>query len=162
MVEPAIYDERTPKSLYTRYKDQIAVRVSKFIGIEEVTQQDSGTDSEQFYQKCERIWDKRYASMGAFDPFRPCKDYLVTKPKFHSFRQSILDEEAGKNKKERPTGKKREAEKEENKKLITSALKEASCIAADEKPPGDGVVTTLRSLLSKGLLWKKRQHLLKK
>mmetsp|Transcript_2009 Transcript_2009/g.3091 ORF Transcript_2009/g.3091 Transcript_2009/m.3091 type:complete len:150 (-) Transcript_2009:17-466(-) len=51
MVEPAIYDERTPESLYTRYKDQIAIRVSKFIGIEEVTQQDSGTDSEQFYQK---------------------------------------------------------------------------------------------------------------
>jgi hypothetical protein len=118
MNEPAIYDERTPDYLYTRVKVNGMLLVRKFIGIEEVTQQDSGTDSEQFYQKCKRIWDKRNASMGAFDPFRPCKDYLVTKPKFHSFRQTMLDEEAGKNKKERPTGKKREAEKEENKKLI--------------------------------------------
>ena len=153
LIEPTIYDERTPDSLYTRYKDQIALRVNKFLGIEEVTQQDSGSDSEQFYQKCKKVWDKRYASLGPFDPFRLCKDYLVTKPKFHTFRQVILDEEAGKNKKERPVGKKREAEKEESKKLITSALKEAGCIAADEKPPGDGaggaidrVVTVIASL----------------
>ena len=153
LIEPTIYDERTPDSLYTRYKDQIALRVNKFLGIEEVTQQDSGSDSEQFYQKCKKVWDKRYASLGPFDPFRLCKDYLVTKPKFHTFRQVMLDEEAGKNKKERPVGKKREAEKEESKKLITSALKEAGCIAADEKPPGDGaggaidrVVTVIASL----------------
>ena len=37
MVELAIYDERTPELLYTRYKDQIAIWVSKFIEIEEVT-----------------------------------------------------------------------------------------------------------------------------
>jgi len=91
--------------------------------------------------------------LGCFDPFRLCKEYLVTKPKFHTFRQQLLDEEAGKNKKERPTVKKREAEKEENKKLITSALKEAGCIAAEETPPGEGaggaidrVVTVIASL----------------
>ena len=73
--------------------------------------------------------------MGAFDPFRPCKHYLLTKPKFHSFCQSMLDEEAGKNKKERPV--------EENKKLITSALKEAGCIARAQVVQSPGLFLSL-------------------
>ena len=106
LIEPTIYDKRTPDSLYMRYKDQITLRVNKFVGNEKVTQQDSGSDSEQFYQKCKKVWDKRYTSLGPFDLFRLCKDYLVTKPEFHMFRQLLLDEEAGKNKKEHPAGKK--------------------------------------------------------
>jgi hypothetical protein len=80
IAEPTIYNERTPDSLYTRYKDQIALRVNKFLGIEEATQQDSGLDSEQFYQKC------RKSGTGVMPPrvpltlFRLCKEYLVTKP----------------------------------------------------------------------------------
>ena len=60
----------------------------------------------------------------------------------------LVEDEAGKNKKEHPTGKKREAEKEEKKKLITSALKEAGCIAAKEKPPGEGTGGAVNKVVS--------------
>ena len=86
--------------------------------------------------------------MGNFDKFKLCKDYLVDKPKFHSFRQIMLDEEGGKNKKVCLTGNKQEAENEESKKHITSALKEAGCIAAAEKPAGEGAGGAIDKVVS--------------
>ena len=35
---PLIYHQRTPDLIYTRFKDQISLRVSKFIGIKETTE----------------------------------------------------------------------------------------------------------------------------
>ena len=127
MIEPTVYEDRSPDSLYNRLKDHVFPRVMKFLGIEETTKQDSGSDAERFYQKCKALFEKRYPQFGNPDCFKPCKEYLQNKPKFASYRRMLdLDEAAKKqDTKVRPNGKKKDAKKLEDKKLIGEALKEA-------------------------------------
>ena len=59
MSESTIYEDRSPDSLHNRLKDHVFPRVMKFLGIEETTKQDSGSDAERFYQKCKALFEKR-------------------------------------------------------------------------------------------------------
>lgn len=123
---PQVYETRNPDSVHSRFKDTISARILKFLAVEETTQQDSGSDDEQFYQKCKLIFERRYPTFGNFDDLRMCKDYLKDKAKYLSFRKIM---EAGNTKKvERPTSSKKAKQDEVDKKLIESALKEAGCI----------------------------------
>jgi len=47
-LEPAIYEERNPDSIYSRCKDTLSLRIIKFLAVEGQTQQDSGSDKEKF------------------------------------------------------------------------------------------------------------------
>ena len=96
MSEPTVYEDRSPESLHNRLKDHVFPRVMKFLGIEETTKQDSGSDAERFYQKCKALFEKRYPQFGNPDCFKACKEYLQTKPKFASYRRMLDFEEAAK------------------------------------------------------------------
>jgi hypothetical protein len=102
----------------------------KFIAIEETTKQDSGSDAERFYQKCKAIFEKRYPQFGNPDAFSMCKDYLGNKPKFASFCKTMENKDEAKKEKSKkcPTGKKKEQENEQDKKLIKKALTEAGIV----------------------------------
>jgi hypothetical protein len=63
----------------------------KFLAIEGQTQQDSGSNSEQFYQKCKLTFEKSSPSFGIFDDFRLCKEYLQDKPKYMAYLK-VMDE----------------------------------------------------------------------
>jgi hypothetical protein len=43
-----VYDTRNPDSVYSQFKDAISARILKYLVTEETTQQDSGSDNEQF------------------------------------------------------------------------------------------------------------------
>ena len=142
MSEPTIYEDRSPDSLHNRLKDHVFPRVMKFLGIEETTKQDSGSDAERFYQKCKALFEKRYPQFGNPDGFKACKEYLQTKPKFASYRRMLDLKEAAKKDgaKVRPNGKKKDAKKLEDKKLIGEALKEAG-VAIDLSGEGETVAS---------------------
>ena len=95
--EPAVYEAQNPESLYSRFKDTLSLRIMKFLAIEGQTQQDSGSNLEQFYQKCKLIFEKCYPSFGNFDDLRLCKEYLQDKPKYMAYCK-VMDEEQGKEK----------------------------------------------------------------
>ncbi len=79
--EPTIYMAQNPESLYSRFKDTLSLRVIKFLMIKEQTQQDYGSNVEQFYQKCNLIFEKHYPAFGNFDDLWLYKEYLQDKPK---------------------------------------------------------------------------------
>ena len=63
----------------------------RFLGIDETTKQDSGSNAERFYQKCKALLEKRYLQFRSPVCFKACKEYLqTTKPMFASYRR-ILD-----------------------------------------------------------------------
>jgi hypothetical protein len=66
ILEPVIYKERNPDSIYSRFKDTLSLRIMKFLAVEAQTQQDSGSDKEQFYQKCKLIFEKHYPTFFNF------------------------------------------------------------------------------------------------
>ena len=143
MSEPTVYEDRSPESLHNRLKDHVFPRVMKFLGIEETTKQDSGSDAERFYQKCKALFEKRYPQFGNPDCFKACKEYLQTKPKFASYRRMLDLEEAAKKDgaKVRPNGKKKDAKQLEDKKLIGEALKVAG-VAVDLSGDVETVVSS--------------------
>ena len=143
LTEPQVYDDRTPDSVYSRLKDTIFPRVMKFLGIEETTLQQSGSNAKNFYQKCKAVFEKRYPAMGNPDTFPLCKEYLQTKPKFASFRRMMeQEEETKKGKSSRPLGKKKQQDNEQDQKLIKKALGDAGLVvdvlAGDESTGGGG------------------------
>jgi len=85
ILEPAIYEERNPDSVYSRFKDTLSLRIMKYLAVEAQTQQDSSSDKEQFYQKCKLIFEKHYPTFGNFDNMRLCKEYLQEKPKYLAY-----------------------------------------------------------------------------
>jgi hypothetical protein len=62
----------------------------KFLALAAETQQDSGYDKEQFYQKCKLILGKRYPTFGNFDNMCLCKEDLQEKPKYMAYCKVIV------------------------------------------------------------------------
>jgi hypothetical protein len=63
----------------------------KILAIKQQTQQDSGSNMEQFYQKCNLSFEKRYPTFGNFDDLWLCKEYLQDKPKYVAYCK-VMDE----------------------------------------------------------------------
>jgi hypothetical protein len=98
---PQVCETRNPDSVHSRFKDTISACILKFLAVEETTQQDSGSDDEQFYQKCKLIFEQHYPTFDNFNDLHMCKDYLKDKAKYLSFHKIM---EAGNMKKvEHPT-----------------------------------------------------------
>jgi hypothetical protein len=123
--EPAIYKERNPDSIYSRFKDTLSSRIMKFLAVEAQSQQDSGSDKEQFYQQYKLIFEKRYPTFGNFDDMHLCKEYLQEKPKYMAYCK-VTNEENEK-KREQPICTKRAKQEEKDGKIIEKALIEAGC-----------------------------------
>ena len=85
----APYPERNPSSIHSRFKDIIAPRVMKFLGIEETLPRESGKNDEDFYLACKAAYGKRHPKGGNFDDLRQCKEYLSDKAKFTSYRSKL-------------------------------------------------------------------------
>jgi hypothetical protein len=83
--KPAVYEVWNPDSLYSMFKDTLSLRVMKFLAIKGQSQQDSGSNLEQFYQKCKLIFEKHYHFFGNFDDLWLCKEYLQDKPKYTAY-----------------------------------------------------------------------------
>jgi len=97
----------------------------KFLAVESQTQQDSGSDKKQFYQKCKLIFEKCYPTCNFDDILCLCKEYLQEKPKYMAYCK-VTNEENEK-KKDQPIGTKRPKQEEKDGKIIKKALKEAGC-----------------------------------
>lgn len=115
-----VYPERNAQSIYTRFKDIISHRVSKFIGIEMTTDMASGENKEDYYNRCNLIFMKRYPNLGNFDDFRECKEYLEKKPKYSKYREAM-----GGDKPERPIGTKKAKQQISDKAIIKEAIEES-------------------------------------
>ena len=125
---PIIFNKRSPDSLYNRFKDHIAHRVLKFIGVEETTERESGSDDEKFFDLCNTIFKKRYPALGSFTDLRACKEYLAPMPKFMTFKV-LLDNLADEKKKKRPIGTKKAKQTEGDAALIKKVLDESSVVS---------------------------------
>jgi hypothetical protein len=97
----------------------------KFLAVEAQTQQDSGSDKEQFYQKCKLIVKKSFPTFGCFIKMHPWKEYLQEKPEYMAYCK--LANEENEKKKDWPIGTKRAKHEEKDGKIIQKALKEAGC-----------------------------------
>jgi predicted secreted Zn-dependent protease len=53
-----------------------------FFAIKGQTQQDFGSNLEQFYKKSKLVFKKHYPYFGNFDDLWLCKEYLQDKPKY--------------------------------------------------------------------------------
>ena len=121
-VLPASFNRRTNKSIYERFKNVISPRVAKFIAITEVTPRESGKNDQDFYEQCKMLYSEQ-TTYGDFEPFKPCCEYLMMKPKFASWRE-MQDPATGKVKKERPIGSKRAKEVQAVKEVARKILVE--------------------------------------
>ena len=52
----------------------------KFMGIKSVTTMESGQNIQDSYKACKTIFNQRYPSLGKFNEYQACKEYLETKP----------------------------------------------------------------------------------
>jgi hypothetical protein len=77
------FHDRSPDSIYSRFKDKISPEVSKFLGIEDTTDKPSGNNDEDYVKVCMELFFKR---TGRPFEFMECKEYLQLKPKFLSFQ----------------------------------------------------------------------------
>ena len=117
---PPVYHRRTPDSVYTRFKDVIASRTMKFIGIEQTTDKPSGTTDDEYFDLCNATYQRRYPSLGNFADFRQCKEYLADSPKFFSYKKMVEDEAAAR--KARPKGRDKTKRKEADEQLAKKVL----------------------------------------
>lgn len=89
---PHTYDRRAgKKSILNRFKQAIAPRVVKLIGVHATTPVASGTNAEMHFKACREIYMKRYPKDGDPDTFKPCYNYLQHKPKFTAYREGTED-----------------------------------------------------------------------
>ena len=99
--KPTAYHKRTPDSVYSRFKDTIAYRTLKFIGIQETTEQPSGSNENDYFDVCNAIYQRRYPLLGNFNDYRQCLNYLKDMPKCRTYRNMIEESEEN-SKKKRP------------------------------------------------------------
>ena len=127
---PPVYHRRTPDSVYTRFKDVIASRTMKFIGIEQTTDKPSGTTDDEYFDLCNATYQRRYPSLGNFADFRQCKEYLADSPKFFSYKKMVEDEAAAR--KARPKGRDKTKRKEADLQLAKKVLENEKATATTE------------------------------
>ena len=113
----AMYPDRSPDSIYNRFKGQIAPEVMKFMGIEETTDMGSGWSPDDHKAACLETFKLRYGH--PFD-FYSVYLYLKDKNKFSSYRTKVVEELRG----NRPMGKKKARQTEADSKLIKSVISE--------------------------------------
>jgi hypothetical protein len=111
------YADRTPDSLYNRFKSQIAPDVMRYMGIHETTDMASGWTEENHKSACMEAFKQRYGRV--FDYFVQY-EYLRTKAKFSSFRTKVDEENLGK----RPPGKKKSKQALADAELVKAVIKE--------------------------------------
>ena len=143
---PIPYLERTPISIFGRFKETIAPRVMKFLGIQDTLPKESGTNDEDFYQACKTVFSNRFPRFGNFDDMRTCKEYLEDKAKFSSFRTKLKAAESEKKNKgeERPCGSKKAKQASKDVKLIKEAISQyqgANLLRAE--PGSSGTMSTI-------------------
>jgi hypothetical protein len=125
--EPAIYEAWNLESLYSKFKNTLSLMIMKFLAVKQQTQQDSGSNMEQFYQKCKLIFKKHCPTFGNIDDLRLCKEYLQDKPKYMAYCK-VMDEGNKEKQNECPMGIKRAKQEEKDGKVIEKALQEVGCI----------------------------------
>jgi hypothetical protein len=113
------YPPRTSKSIFDRWKTLISPQVSKFIGIEEVTDMESGGDDETHYQACNKIYTNRYPKFGSFDSLKLVKEYLSNKAKWISWRAISEDNST---RVARPIGNKKAVRQQHDERVVRSAI----------------------------------------
>ena len=107
--EAMVYEDHSPESLHTRLKDHVFPQVMKFLGIEETTKQDSGSDAKPFYTRSARLFLKSgIRSSETLIASRPA-GVLADKPKFAAYQRMLDLEDAAKKDGAivRPNGKRR-------------------------------------------------------
>ena len=120
---PTIYHQRTPDSVYSRFKDTIAYRTLKFVGVQETTEQPSGTNDNDYFDICNAIYQRRYPLLGNFNDYRQCLEYLKDMPKFRTYRQMVEDSEEN-SKKKRPTGRDKAKQQAADVQVVKKAIAE--------------------------------------
>ena len=125
---PVVFNKRLPDSVYNRFKDHISHRVLKFIGVEETTERESGTDDEQYFDLCNTVYKKRYPSLGSFTDLRVCKEYLNGMPKFVTFKV-LMENQSEERKTKRPIGTKKAKQAEDDVALIKKVIDESSVVS---------------------------------
>lgn len=109
MTNPLPYPERTSLSVNARFK-KISSVVMKFMDFESVTQMESGQNLKDYYQSCKTLFEHRFPSVGNFNDFCACKEYLETKPKWSWYSKTIQENDNNKHGSAsagRPTGNKK-------------------------------------------------------
>jgi hypothetical protein len=82
---PPVYDRQNSHSIYTRLKEILSARVSKFLGVEKATLMESGWDKERFYMAVKYSSEQKWSHLGNPDDICHCVEYLKDKPKWHAF-----------------------------------------------------------------------------
>jgi hypothetical protein len=120
---PPVYDRRNSHSIYTRFKEILSARVSKFLGVEKTTLMESGWDKERFYMAVKYNFEQKWPRLGNPDDIRHCVEYLKDKPKWHAFydANNSCDDE---NHHKRPIGQKKEKALMKDKSMVKQVIRE--------------------------------------
>jgi hypothetical protein len=109
------FHDRSPDSIYSRFKDKISPDVSKILGIEDTTTPPTGNNLDDYKKVCSEIFFRRYARQ--FE-YMECKEYLKLKPKYISF----ATKQEPKTKPTRPPSKKATAKAKSDAELVSKAV----------------------------------------
>lgn len=126
---PTVYHQRTPDSVYSRFKDTIAYRCLKFIGVQETTPQPSGSNENDYFDVCNTIYQRRYPLLGNFNDYKQCLDYLKDMPKFRTYKM-MVEEADDQSKKKRPVSRDKAKQQAADVQVVKKAIAEVKDVAS--------------------------------
>ena len=137
-----VYSRRKPDSIYSRFKDHISPRVTKFLGVKKTVLKESGWDDQMHYQAVKLTYEQRYDKLGNPDDFIACVEYLQDKPKWHAFNDANNNTDANH---KRPTGQKKVKAMLKDRNIVKETIKEITklegmnvgSVDSDESPASD-------------------------
>ncbi len=124
--KPTAYHAHTPVSIFNIFKDTIGPSCMKFLSIKETANVGTGTDLEIIYQRYRTIYSHWYPTLGNFDDYCGCLEYLENTAKITKWCAS-MEEDAKKKKTtaKHPTGKKAAQQAIAYEKLVKDVIAKA-------------------------------------